>query len=80
VAEEQPAAPTFEAALAELETVVRQLEAGDLPLEESLRLFERGMTLSELCRAQLDEAEQRVEILIKKGDKVQAEPFRPPKS
>lgn len=79
MAGEQADAPKFEAALAELESVVKQLEAGDLPLEESLRLFERGTQLSELCRTQLDEAEQRVEILIKRGDKVEARPFAPQK-
>jgi exodeoxyribonuclease VII small subunit len=77
VADEKPAGPTFEAALAELETVVKQLESGDLPLEDSLRLFERGMELSTLCRSQLDAAEHRIEILIKKGDKVVPQPFRP---
>ena len=61
--------------LADLETVVRQLEAGDLPLEESMKLFERGMELSNRCHKQLDEAEHRVEILIKKGNKVRAEPM-----
>jgi len=76
VADDKPAALNFEAALAELESVVKQLETGDLPLEESLRLFERGMDLSQLCRKQLDDAEHRVEILIRKGDKVQAEPLR----
>jgi exodeoxyribonuclease VII small subunit len=77
VADDKPAAPSFEKAIAELETVVKQLESGDLPLEESLRLFERGMELSSLCRAQLDAAEQRIEILVKKGDKIVPQPYRP---
>jgi exodeoxyribonuclease VII small subunit len=75
---EQNAGPlSFEAGLTELESVVRELEGGDLPLERALELFEKGMKLSEACRKQLEEAEMRVEVLIRKGDKVQAEPFRP---
>ena len=71
---------TFETSLDELEKVVRELEAGDLPLERSLELFERGMGLSDACRKQLEDAETRIEMLIRKGDKVQAEPFRPDKT
>ena len=67
----------FEQSLGELETVVKQLESADLPLEKALELFERGMHLSEACRKQLTEAETRVEILMKKGDDVEAEPFSP---
>jgi exodeoxyribonuclease VII small subunit len=70
----------FEAGLQELESVVKQLEGGELPLEQSLELFEKGMKLSETCRKQLEEAETRVEILVKRGDKVQAEPFKPGKA
>ena len=72
----QPPKP-FEACLEELEQVVKQLEAGDLPLEKSLALFERGVSLSDACRKQLEEAETRVEILIRKEGKIQPEPFRP---
>jgi exodeoxyribonuclease VII small subunit len=68
---------SFEQCLGDLEKVVRELEAGDLPLERSLELFERGMGLSEACRKQLEEAETRVEMLIRKGGKMTAEPFRP---
>ena len=57
---------SFEACLDELEKVVKELEGGDLPLERSLELFERGMRLSETCRKQLEEAETRVEMLIRK--------------
>ena len=71
---------SFEAALAELEQVVKQLEAGDLPLEKSLELFERGVSLSDMCRKKLEEAETRVEILIRKEGKIQPEPFGPEKS
>ncbi len=71
-----PKAPGFEACLDELEKVVKELEAGDLPLEKSLDLFSRGMTLSETCRKQLEEAETRVEILTRKEGTYQPEPFR----
>ena len=70
----------FEACLDELEKVVKELEAGDLPLERSLELFEKGMSLSENCRKQLEEAETRVEMLIRKEGKIQPEPFRPEKA
>ena len=72
-------APSFEACLEELEKVVKELEAGDLALERSLELFSRGMTLSETCRKQLEEAETRVEILTRKEGTYQPEPFRPEK-
>jgi exodeoxyribonuclease VII small subunit len=72
---EEPRPPAFEAGLEELETVVRKLESGDLPLEESLTVFEHGVQLSERCRQQLTAAETRVEILLKKGDKVTPAPF-----
>jgi exodeoxyribonuclease VII small subunit len=72
----QPVA-SFEASLDELEKVVKELEAGDLPLERSLELFERGVSLSDACRKQLEAAETRVEMLIRKDGKIAAEPFRP---
>lgn len=65
----------FEAALEQLEKIVKELENGDLPLEKSLALFEKGMELSERCRQQLSAAETRVEILLKKQGKVEAAPF-----
>jgi exodeoxyribonuclease VII small subunit len=68
---------TFESCLEELEKVVRELEGGDLPLERSIELFEKGVTLSEACRKQLEDAETRVETLMRKDGKMQAEPFRP---
>jgi exodeoxyribonuclease VII small subunit len=75
----QPIA-SFETCLDELEKVVKELEAGDLTLERSLELFERGMGLSDACRQQLEQAETRVEMLIRKEGKMTAEPFRPEKS
>jgi exodeoxyribonuclease VII small subunit len=59
---------TFESSLAELEKIVAQLEDGDLPLEESLKLFETGVKLSRECRERLSDAERRIEILMKDGD------------
>jgi len=70
---------SFEASLDELEKVVKELEGGDLSLERSIQLFERGVALSDTCRKQLEEAETRVEILIRKEGKIAAEPFRPEK-
>jgi exodeoxyribonuclease VII small subunit len=71
---------SFEASLDELEKVVKELEGGDLSLERALQLFERGVGLSDVCRKQLEEAETRVEMLIRKDGKLTAEPFRPDKS
>ena len=58
----------FESALAELEQLVQQLEAGDLPLEKSLALFERGVELSRYCHSQLEGAERRLEVLDERGE------------
>ena len=66
---------SFESALQKLEAIVKELESGDLPLEKSLELFEKGMELSENCRKQLGAAETRVEMLLKKQGKVEAVPF-----
>jgi exodeoxyribonuclease VII small subunit len=59
---------SFEASLKELEKIVEQLEAGDLPLERSLELFEQGVKLSRDCQKRLDEAERKVELLLKDTD------------
>ena len=75
---EKPA--SFEAGLDELESVVKELESGDLPLERALELFEKGMKLSAACRTQLEAAETRVEVLTRKGDKVQPEAWTPEKA
>ena len=58
----------FEAAIAELETIVKKLEEGDLPLEKSLELYERGVQLSRYCHARLEDAERRIEILNERGE------------
>ncbi len=66
-----PEEMSFEAALQELETIVAQLEAGDLTLEQSLALFERGQLLAKRCHARLDEASLRVEQLTADGEIVE---------
>ena len=67
--------PSFEEGLERLEGIVQQLEDGELSLERSLELFEQGVQLSQKCREQLDAAETKVEILMKKGRDVAARPF-----
>lgn len=64
----QPTIKDFESAIAELEGIVKTLEEGDLALERSLELFERGVQLSRFCHARLEEAERRIEILNERGD------------
>ena len=58
----------FESAIGELETIVKKLEDGDLSLEKSLELFERGVQLSRFCHTRLEEAERRIEILNERGE------------
>ena len=68
----------FEDALNKLEKIVSKLEEGDIPLEESLKLFEEGIRLSRFCNQKLDEAEKKVEILLKgKDGTLKAFPFDP---
>ncbi len=62
-----PTIKDFEAAIAELEGIVKKLEEGDLPLETSLELYERGVHLSRYCHARLEDAERRIEILNERG-------------
>ncbi len=59
---------TFESSLDELEQIVKRLEEGDMALEESLEMFERGVRLSRDCRERLTNAERRIEVLIKDAD------------
>lgn len=68
---------TFEQSLAELEQIVGKLENGDLPLEESLELFEKGIKLSRECRERLTHAERRIEILMREGGGFVAKDFDP---
>lgn len=68
----------FEKSLARLEDVVKRLEQPNLPLTDAMKLFEEGLHLAQQCQKQLQEAEGRVEILLKSADgKLAAEPFRP---
>ncbi len=71
----EAAAPDFEQALSELEKLIAQLERGDLPLADSLALFEQGVALTRSCHAALAQAQQRVEILLKEGDGERLRPF-----
>jgi exodeoxyribonuclease VII small subunit len=75
---EAPKKGDFEKSLTRLEEVVKRLESADLSLDEAMRLFEEGVKRSRECQKQLEEAEGRVEILLKKADgKMVAEPFNP---
>ena len=71
---------SFETGLEQLEGIVKEMVIGDLPLERALDLFEQGMKLSESCRKQLEDAETRVETLIKRAGEVTPEPFSLDKS
>lgn len=76
--ERAAAAPDFERSLAELEAIVEKLEQGDLSLEDSLKHFERGVQLAQVCQTALKQAEQKVEILMRKSgapDEFEAAPF-----
>jgi exodeoxyribonuclease VII small subunit len=74
-----PKEPAFEEALERLEKIVRSLEAGDLPLEESLRLFEEGVGLTRLCSARLEEAQRKVDLLTRTGQgDLKLTPFEAP--
>ncbi len=65
----------FEDSLAELEQLVSQLEQGDISLEESLKSFERGVTLTRTCQKALQDAEQKVQILLEKNGNLSLESF-----
>jgi exodeoxyribonuclease VII small subunit len=67
--------PDFEQALAELEALVARLERGDMPLDDALKTFERGVELTRQCQGSLKAAQQRVEILLKRNGQTEAEPF-----
>ncbi len=70
-------APDFEKALGELEQLVERLERGDLPLDEALRTFERGVALTRQCQESLKAAQAKVEILATRGGAPVVEPFEP---
>jgi len=68
VSRQKQQTPDFEAALAELEAIVQKLEQGELPLEESLRQFERGVVLTRSCQKALQQAEEKIRVLAKGAD------------
>jgi len=67
----------LERSLAELEALVERLESGELSLQQALKEFERGVKLTRLCQTALKEAELKVEILLKKTEDAEPEPFEP---
>lgn len=69
-----PTIKDFEAAIAELEGIVKKLEEGDLPLETSLALYERGVTMSRYCHERLEAAERRIDVLNERGEARPASP------
>lgn len=71
-----PKQVTFETAISELETIVQQLESGDLELEQSLKLFERGIELTRISQGRLQEAEQKVQVLMEKQGSLELQPFQ----
>ena len=75
MAKKQQQFPSFEKSLEELESLVENMEQGDLTLEESLRHFERGVQLTRSCQQALQEAEQKIEILLKNNDQEASVPF-----
>ena len=72
--------PTFEENLERLEQITREMESGDLSLEASLKKFDEGMRLAELCGKKLDEAQRRVELLVNRDGVLTPEPFDSPPS
>jgi exodeoxyribonuclease VII small subunit len=64
----EPTIKDFESAVAELDTIVKKMEEGDLTLEKSMELYERGLQLSRFCHARLEEAERRIEVLNERGE------------
>jgi exodeoxyribonuclease VII small subunit len=67
----------LEKSLEELEALVARLEGGDLPLEQALKEFERGVKLTRQCQTALQEAEQKIEILLRKTEQAEPSPFAP---
>jgi exodeoxyribonuclease VII small subunit len=59
---------SFESAIEQLDTIVRELETGDIPLEQAIKIFEEGIKLSQLCTKRLDETEEKMSLLIKAAD------------
>jgi exodeoxyribonuclease VII small subunit len=68
---------TFESALERLEQIVRDLESGELPLEKAIENFQEGMKMAKICRDKLDQAEQKIEMLVKENGEFLKKPFNP---
>ncbi|WP_096182663.1 exodeoxyribonuclease VII small subunit [Effusibacillus lacus] len=68
---------SFEEALAGLERIVRELESGDIPLEQAIANFQEGMKLAKICREKLDQAEQKIEMLVADASGLSKKPFIP---
>ena len=66
---------SFETAIKQLDEIVRSLENGDIPLDEALALFEKGVKLTEVCTAKLNAAEKQIKLLVKDGDGMKKEDF-----
>ncbi|MDD5482478.1 MAG: exodeoxyribonuclease VII small subunit [Kiritimatiellae bacterium] len=66
---------SFDKSLAQLEEIVQNMESGSLSLEKMMEQYEKGMRLISFCSARLNEVEKKIEIMVKKGDKIEAEPF-----
>lgn len=69
--------PDFETSLAELEALVQKMEQGELSLEASLEAFEQGIRLTRECQQRLEQAEQKVQLLVEQDGQIQARPFDP---
>ncbi|MFC7681928.1 exodeoxyribonuclease VII small subunit [Paenibacillus sp. GCM10028914] len=66
---------SFEEAMAQLETIVGQLEDGDVPLEKAIDLFQKGMRLSQMCSQKLEQVEQKIEMIVEEGGELKRRPF-----
>ncbi|MFK4169094.1 exodeoxyribonuclease VII small subunit [Paenibacillus lautus] len=66
---------SFEEAMAQLETIVEQLEDGDVPLEKAIDLFQQGMKLSQMCSKKLEQVEQKIEMIVEEGGELKRKPF-----
>ncbi|WP_189405883.1 exodeoxyribonuclease VII small subunit [Alteromonas halophila] len=75
---DKPSSPSFEESLAELESIVNDMENGDLPLNEALEKFERGISLSRLSQQSLERAQQKVQILLKENGEESLADFSEP--
>ncbi|TKB44499.1 exodeoxyribonuclease VII small subunit [Thalassotalea mangrovi] len=80
MAKKKPENLSFEESMSELETIVNALEQGDLPLEDSMKLFERGLALSQHSQKTLASAEQKIQILMNRDEQAPLQPFADPES